>query len=66
MRSKRSKDTRLVDKFSKQRDSQAAESQQQRSSNPTTSNTDDFTQFTGKEEEELKARNFHFPVVIEI
>lgn len=64
MRTKRSKDTRLVDKFNKQRDSLSAESQLQRSTNPTTADNDDFTSSTGQEEEDLKARTSHSSVVL--
>ncbi|XP_041666040.1 ATP-dependent RNA helicase DDX54 [Cheilinus undulatus] len=53
MRAKRSKDTRLVEKFSKQRDDLAAENQLQGPANAT--NTDeDFTHSTGKEEDTLQ------------
>nr|XP_046231646.1 ATP-dependent RNA helicase DDX54 [Scatophagus argus] len=54
MRKKRSKDTQLVDKFSKQRDKLAAESQLQRTSNPTTAADDDFTHSTSREDDDLK------------
>ncbi|KAM9338089.1 ATP-dependent RNA helicase DDX54 [Symphorus nematophorus] len=50
MRTKRSKDTHLVDKFSKQKDSLTAESKLQR---PTTS-ADDFTPSNGNEDDDLK------------
>ncbi|XP_044030457.1 ATP-dependent RNA helicase DDX54 [Siniperca chuatsi] len=53
MRAKRSKDTRLVDKFSKHRDDLAAESRLQRPINPTTAD-DDFTHSSGKDEDALK------------
>ncbi|KAM8744316.1 ATP-dependent RNA helicase DDX54 [Acanthopagrus schlegelii] len=51
MRKKRSKDTQLVDKFTKQRDSRAAESQLRKPINPTIAD-DDFTHSTGREEDE--------------
>ncbi|XP_042365050.1 ATP-dependent RNA helicase DDX54 [Plectropomus leopardus] len=55
MRAKRSKDTRLVDKFKKQKDSLAAESRLHQPANPTTSGaTDDFTQTTDEEEDDMK------------
>ncbi|XP_018540744.1 ATP-dependent RNA helicase DDX54 [Lates calcarifer] len=58
MRTKRSKDTRLVDKFSKRREDLAAESHLHRPVNPTTadadSDNDDFTHSTGNEEDTLK------------
>lgn len=61
MRTKRSKDTRLVDKFSKRREDLAAESHLHRPVNPTTadadSDNDDFTHSTGNEEDTLKVRN---------
>ncbi|XP_040915562.1 ATP-dependent RNA helicase DDX54 [Toxotes jaculatrix] len=53
MRAKRSKDTRLVDKFSKQREDLAAESSLHQPVNPTTAE-DDFTNTTGKDEDTLK------------
>lgn len=61
MRAKRSKDARLVDKFSKQRDNQAAESSLQR---PTTSATaaDDVTHSTGGEDDDLKVRKTPSPL----
>lgn len=61
MRAKRSKDTRLVDKFSKKRDDLAAESQLQRPINP--SADDDFIYSAGKEEDDIKARNSDASVV---
>lgn len=66
MRAKRSKDTRLVDKFSKQRDNLAAESLLQRPINPTTTTTsdDDITHFTGPEDDDLKVKNSHSSVVL--
>uniref|UniRef100_A0A3Q0SIB9 RNA helicase n=1 Tax=Amphilophus citrinellus TaxID=61819 RepID=A0A3Q0SIB9_AMPCI len=51
MRAKRSKDTRLVDKFSKQREDRAAESRLQQPVNPTTSAEADTT---AKEDNDLK------------
>ncbi|XP_068190834.1 ATP-dependent RNA helicase DDX54 [Antennarius striatus] len=53
MRTKRSKDSRLVDKFSKRRDSLAAESQRQRPNKPSTSNND-LPQAPSNEDDELK------------
>lgn len=53
MRAKRSKDARLVDKFSKQRDNLAAESSLQRPT-PSTSTVDDVTHSTGGEDDDLK------------
>ncbi|XP_040014287.1 ATP-dependent RNA helicase DDX54 [Xiphias gladius] len=53
MRAKRSKDTRLVDKFSKQRDDLAAESCLHQPVNSTATD-DDFTHTTGKEADSLK------------
>uniref|UniRef100_A0A669BFJ6 DEAD (Asp-Glu-Ala-Asp) box polypeptide 54 n=1 Tax=Oreochromis niloticus TaxID=8128 RepID=A0A669BFJ6_ORENI len=50
MRAKRSKDTRLVDKFSKQREDRAAESRLQQPINPTTTADCDITE---KEESDL-------------
>uniref|UniRef100_UPI003AAE0951 ATP-dependent RNA helicase DDX54 n=1 Tax=Centroberyx gerrardi TaxID=166262 RepID=UPI003AAE0951 len=50
MRAKRSRDMRLVDKFSKQREDLAAESRLQQSRNPTASQTS--TRITGEEDEE--------------
>uniref|UniRef100_A0AAZ1Y2Q7 Helicase C-terminal domain-containing protein n=1 Tax=Oreochromis aureus TaxID=47969 RepID=A0AAZ1Y2Q7_OREAU len=50
MRAKRSKDTRLVDKFSKQREDRAAESRRQQPINPTTTADCDITE---KEESDL-------------
>ncbi|XP_013766846.1 ATP-dependent RNA helicase DDX54, partial [Pundamilia nyererei] len=44
MRAKRSKDTRLVDKFSKQREDRAAESRLQQPTNPTTTADCDITE----------------------
>lgn len=54
MRIKRSKDTRLVDKFSKQKESLAAESQAQRLTNPGSSVDDYFTQSAGQDEDDLQ------------
>ncbi|XP_059214653.1 ATP-dependent RNA helicase DDX54 [Centropristis striata] len=54
MRKKRSKDTRLVDKFSKQRDSMAAESQLHHAVKPSTSVDIEFTHNTDEEEEDIK------------
>ncbi|XP_070706952.1 ATP-dependent RNA helicase DDX54 [Pempheris klunzingeri] len=51
MRAKRSKDTRLVDKFSKKRDDLTAEKQPQQPINQT---DDDFTYSTVKEEDDIK------------
>uniref|UniRef100_A0A3P8PQZ8 RNA helicase n=1 Tax=Astatotilapia calliptera TaxID=8154 RepID=A0A3P8PQZ8_ASTCA len=51
MRAKRSKDTRLVDKFSKQREDRAAESRLQQPTNPTTTADCDITE---KDESDLK------------
>ncbi|XP_073334351.1 ATP-dependent RNA helicase DDX54 [Pagrus major] len=51
MRKKRSKDTQLVDKFNKHRDSLAAESQLQQPINPTIAD-DDYTHSTGREEDD--------------
>lgn len=66
MRAKRSKDARLVDKFSKQRDNLAAESLLRRRINPTTTTTtdDDIAHFTGQEDDDLKVRNSHSSVVL--
>ncbi|XP_039858187.1 ATP-dependent RNA helicase DDX54-like [Simochromis diagramma] len=50
MRAKRSKDTRLVDKFSKQREDRAAESRLQQPTNPTTTADCDITE---KDESDL-------------
>ncbi len=63
MRAKRSKDTRLVAKFSKQRDDLAAETRLQRPINPTTAATDDDDS-EGHEEDDLKVRNSHASVVL--
>lgn len=64
MRKKRSKDTQLVDKFTKQKDSRAAESQLRQPINPTIAD-DDFTHSTGREEDEdLTARDSHFSVAL--
>uniref|UniRef100_A0A8C9ZA82 ATP-dependent RNA helicase DDX54 n=1 Tax=Sander lucioperca TaxID=283035 RepID=A0A8C9ZA82_SANLU len=52
MRTKRSKDTRLVDKYSKQRDNLAAESQLHQPVKPSTSADDDYTHTMGEEEED--------------
>ncbi|XP_076613356.1 ATP-dependent RNA helicase DDX54 [Chaetodon auriga] len=49
MRSKRSKDTRLVDKFNRQRDSLAAESQLQQPISSTAADNEDFTSSISKE-----------------
>lgn len=56
MRTKRSKDTRLVEKFKKQRDSLAEESQLHQSANPSTSTStaDNFTHTTGEDEDDIK------------
>ncbi|XP_037609033.1 ATP-dependent RNA helicase DDX54 [Sebastes umbrosus] len=57
MRAKRSKDTRLVNKFSKKRDNMAAESLLHQPANPTatTTTTDmDITHNTDEEEDEIK------------
>ncbi|KAA8584573.1 hypothetical protein FQN60_008358 [Etheostoma spectabile] len=63
MRTKRSKDTRLVDKYSKRRDSLAAESQLHQPVKPSTSADDDFTRTTGEEEDDIKAKKtFHATV----
>lgn len=69
MRAKRSRDTRLVDKFSKKRDDLAAESQMHRPVNPTTSTPtadedDEFTHSSDEEEDNIKARNSHASVVL--
>lgn len=65
MRAKRSKDARLVDKFSKQRDNLAAESLLRRRINPTTTTTDDdIAHFTGQEDDDLKVRKSHSSVVL--
>lgn len=66
MRAKRSKDARLVDKFSKQRDNLAAESLLRRRINPTTTTTtdDDIAHFTGQEDDDLKVRNSQSSVVL--
>ncbi|XP_071322539.1 ATP-dependent RNA helicase DDX54 [Trachinotus anak] len=53
MRAKRSKDTRLVDKFSKKREDLAADSRLHQPVNPTPAD-EDFTHNTGKEEDALK------------
>lgn len=63
MRAKRSKDTRLVDKFSKQRDNLAAETRLQRPINPTTT-ADDDDDSAGNEEDDLEVRNSHASVVL--
>lgn len=65
MRTKRSKDTRLLDKFSKQKDALAAESRIQKPINPHTAD-DDCALSSDKEEEEddLKARDSHSCVVL--
>ncbi|XP_026154015.1 ATP-dependent RNA helicase DDX54 [Mastacembelus armatus] len=52
MRTKRSKDTRLVEKFSKRREDLAAESRLQQPINTTTA-SNDSTLFTGKEDDDL-------------
>lgn len=69
MRVKRSKDTRLVDKFSKQRDNLAAESRLHQPVNPPTTTTtittnDDFSHNTDEEEDDIKARNCHASVLL--
>uniref|UniRef100_A0A8D2ZP48 RNA helicase n=1 Tax=Scophthalmus maximus TaxID=52904 RepID=A0A8D2ZP48_SCOMX len=58
MRAKRSKDTRLVDKFNRHREDVAAESRLHQPVNPTTTTTadDDFTHTDGNEEDDLKKR----------
>lgn len=66
MRAKRSKDARLVDKFSKQRDNMAAESQLQRAGNSRTTTEDDIILCTGREDDDLKVRNSHLAVVFMI
>lgn len=66
MRAKRSKDARLVDKFSKQRDSMAAESPLQRPGNSSTTTKDDIILCTGREDDDLKVRNSHLAVVFMI
>lgn len=64
MRAKRSKDARLVDKFSKQRDNLAAESLLRRRINPTATTDDDIAHFTGQEDDDLKVRNSQSSVVL--
>uniref|UniRef100_A0AAQ5YY60 RNA helicase n=1 Tax=Amphiprion ocellaris TaxID=80972 RepID=A0AAQ5YY60_AMPOC len=54
MRAKRSKDARLVDKFSKQREDVAAESRLHQPVSSSTTADCDFTQTTGEEEDDLK------------
>ncbi|CAJ1070337.1 ATP-dependent RNA helicase DDX54 [Xyrichtys novacula] len=54
MRAKRSKDSRLVDKFGKQRDDLASESRLQGHANPGSAADDDFTYSTGKDEDDLQ------------
>uniref|UniRef100_A0A8C2WKM2 ATP-dependent RNA helicase DDX54 n=1 Tax=Cyclopterus lumpus TaxID=8103 RepID=A0A8C2WKM2_CYCLU len=54
MRAKRSKDKRLVDKFSKQRVNLAAESRLHQPVKPTTTADDDFTNSTGENEDDMK------------
>lgn len=58
MRTKRSKDTQLVDKFNKQRDSLAAESKTYGAVKPAAAD-EDFTHSAGSEDDDLKARNSH-------
>ncbi|XP_035523875.1 ATP-dependent RNA helicase DDX54 [Morone saxatilis] len=53
MRTKRSKDTRLVDKFSKQRDKLAAETQMQRPIKPSTA-ADDYAHSSDQEDDDLQ------------
>lgn len=62
MRAKRSKDTRLVDKFNKQKDSLAAENPLQQPINPTTA--DDVTQSRGREDDDLAVGNSHLSLHI--
>ncbi|XP_041826565.1 ATP-dependent RNA helicase DDX54 [Melanotaenia boesemani] len=54
MRKKRSKDTRLVDKFSKQREDLAAESRLQQPVNLSSTADSDLTHSTGQENDDLK------------
>uniref|UniRef100_A0AAZ1XPS8 RNA helicase n=1 Tax=Oreochromis aureus TaxID=47969 RepID=A0AAZ1XPS8_OREAU len=61
MRAKRSKDTRLVDKFSKQREDRAAESRRQQPINPTTTADCDITE---KEESDLNVSMGVFSEVV--
>ncbi|TNN81186.1 ATP-dependent RNA helicase DDX54 [Liparis tanakae] len=61
MRAKRSKDTRLVDKFSKQRVSLAAESRLHQPVK-STSTADDFTNGGDENEDDMKARISHASV----
>lgn len=56
MRAKRSKDKRLVDKFSKQRDILAVKSSHQQPSNTTTSPEYDITHSEGGEDDDLQVR----------
>uniref|UniRef100_A0A8C4EBR4 RNA helicase n=1 Tax=Dicentrarchus labrax TaxID=13489 RepID=A0A8C4EBR4_DICLA len=58
MRTKRSKDTRLVDKFSKQRDKLAAETQLQRPIKPSTA-AGDYAHSSDQEEDDLQVRHSH-------
>lgn len=61
MRAKRTKDTRLVDKFTKKKEVLVAESKLYQPALPTTSAAYDHTQGTDEEEEEdLSVRNYFF------
>lgn len=63
MRAKRSKDTRLVDKFNKQKDNLAAENPLQQPINLTTTD-DDVTQSGGREDDDLAVGNSHLSLHI--
>lgn len=63
MRAKRSKDKRLVDKFSKQRVTLAAESRLHQPVKSTTTANDDFTNGADENEDDMKARSSHASVV---
>ncbi|XP_068430843.1 ATP-dependent RNA helicase DDX54 [Clinocottus analis] len=54
MQAKRSKDKRLVDKFSKQKATMAAESRLHQSVKPSTAADEDFTNSTGENEDDMK------------
>ena len=57
MRTKRSKDMGIVDKFNKQREDLAADSKLQHSVNPTATTDGDLTHSKDDEEDELKVIN---------
>ena len=62
MRAKRSKDKRLVDKFSKQREILAVKSSQQQLRNTTTAPEYDMTHAEDGEDDDLQVRTHHLCV----